>query len=361
MPGHPVVDIRNSFGAAFFGLLVSTTLFGLTVVQAWIYYWRCWNKDRKTLKFFIGFLLVTEAFHTILCAYAIYWYLILNFGNVENLQYNMWALTLQTMISAIPGTAVQLYYARRIYLISRNIFFPIVIAVLLLGGHCLGYYVTAKEFVEKRFSAVHNLYWWACVGMIAAVLVDILVAAVMCWSLYRKKTGFARTDSMIMTLMAYTINSGLLTSLLGTAMTVSVRIFRLNLCLLRFFLFYDQFVVAPSSMIPVSFLWIMGKCYLNSLLAMLNSRDHVREQSSAGHPNNAFNLSSIRIQPPSEAHVSKSKQPGVSVTVHRSTASDFAPCKSDHNVGPTIEVSKPDITIDIIPSQGQSRTSESSA
>src|SRR6266702_1143054 len=42
-----------------------------------------------------------------------------------------------------------------------------------------------------------------------------------------------------------------------------------------------------------------------------------------------FKLSSIRIEPPSEAYGSKSRQTGVSVTVHSSTASDFARSKSD--------------------------------
>jgi hypothetical protein len=92
MPGSPIADIRNSFGAAFIGLLVSTTLFGLTIVQTWIYYWNYRNRDSKALKFFIAFISVTDGLHTILCFYAIYWYLVLNFGNVENLDYSMWAM-----------------------------------------------------------------------------------------------------------------------------------------------------------------------------------------------------------------------------------------------------------------------------
>ena len=61
--------------------------------------------------------------------------------------------------------------------------------------------------------------------MVSSVVADLLIAASMCWYLYRKKTGFARqarppeiydvltfihrTDSIITTLMAYCINSGL--------------------------------------------------------------------------------------------------------------------------------------------------------
>ena len=73
----------------------------------------------------------------------------------------------------------------------------------------------------------------------------------------------------------------------------------------------------------------------------LNTRDYVRDRSTSGNPENAYNLTSIRLEPPKEAHGSKSKQPGVTVTVHRSTTTDFTRSKSDHIVVPTFEDPKP--------------------
>ena len=70
----------------------------------------------------------------------------------------------------------------------------------------------------------------------------------------------------------------------------------------------------------------------------LNTRDYVRDRSTTDNPDNAYNLSSIRIDPQSDAYGSKSRRTGVSVTVHHSTASDFARSKSDQDVGPTLEV-----------------------
>ncbi|KAI9465028.1 hypothetical protein BJY52DRAFT_757291 [Lactarius psammicola] len=249
MPGSPVVDIRNSFGAAFVGLLVSTTLFGLTITQTWIYFWHYRNRDPKALKFFVAFLTVMDALHTIMCSYAIYWYLVLNFGNLENLGSSMWALNLQVIISIFIGSSVQLYYARRVYIVSQSIICPILIVVLLVIGSATGFFFIAKEFALKEFSRLRSLVWMTYVGLVTATLADILIATTLCWSLYRRRTGFARTDSIIMASMAYTINSGLLTSLLGTAMAIS-------------------FIVARSSLIWLAFFWAMSKCYVNSLLAM---------------------------------------------------------------------------------------------
>jgi len=333
MPGSPVVDIQNSFGPAFIGLQVGTTLFGLTIVQTWIYFWNYRKRDPKALKILIVFITAMDTLHTILCCYMIYWYLVLNFGNVENLDYSMWAMDLQVIISIFVGVSVQLYYAKRVYTVSQSIISPIIIVTLVVVAASSGFLFTTKEAILKQFSRLHSLTWITCVGMTATALADLLIAAAMCWSLYRRRTGFARTDSILMTLMAYSINSGLLTCLLAVAMTIS-------------------FVVSPSSLIWLSFYWAMSKCHVNSLLAMLNSRDYVRDRSVTSNPENALNLSSIRIEPSSDAFESKS---GQADTVHRSTALNFARNKSGHDVEPALrfEVPKPGASITAFQSQDQ--------
>jgi hypothetical protein len=50
------------------------------------------KRDPNTLKLFVLVILLLDGFHTILCTYALYWYLILNFGDLGSLEYNMWAM-----------------------------------------------------------------------------------------------------------------------------------------------------------------------------------------------------------------------------------------------------------------------------
>ncbi|KAH8994327.1 hypothetical protein EDB86DRAFT_1264481 [Lactarius hatsudake] len=314
MPGHPVADLRNSFGAAFVGLLVSTILFGLTIGQTWVYFWSYWNRDSKPLKLFVAFVTFADAIHTIICAYAIYWYLVLNFGNVEILRDSMWAMDLQVILSVVVGGSVQFYYARRVYIVSGSIISPILIAVVVVVGSGAGLYLTAKEFAFKRFSSAHSSVWPTYVAVGSIALGDGLVAGSMCWSLYRRRTGFAKTDSIILTLMAYSINSGLLTGLLGLATTIC-------------------FIAIPTSLVWVLFSWAMTKCYVNSFLAMLNGRDYVRDRSDPGYSDDAYQLSSFRVRQSSEA--------AVCVSVHRSTTLDYGLNKSDHHEEPTFEVPTP--------------------
>ncbi|KAF8257463.1 hypothetical protein EI94DRAFT_1740792 [Lactarius quietus] len=340
MPGSAIVDLSTSYGATLIGFIVSIALFGFTLGQTWMYFWHYWNKDTKALKFFIAFITVMDTTHTVIVAYGLHWYLVQNFGNLEALAANTWFLDTQGNISGIYSSAVQLYYARQIYLLSKNIIPPIIILILTVVGNSLALYITVKVLAATRISdRYHSIIWPTRIGMGQCVVVDVLIAAMMCWALYRKKTGLASTDSMIITFMAYTINSGLLTSLLGAAMTIS-------------------FIVLPESLLPVAIFFPMGKCYVNSVLAMLNSRDYVRGRSSPDNSNNSFKLTSLRVTPPSDALdfeplKSKSRQTDGSV-MHRLTASNYARKNSDDNVGHTFEV--PKLETDIA-SQSQSSDS----
>jgi len=315
MPGSPVVDIRNSYGAMFVGVFVSTMLFGLEAVQAWTYFWYCWNKDRKAFKFFVGFLILIDTMSTIMSFYTVYWYLVLNFGNVENLALRVWSINIQPLFSAIPSAAVQLYYARRVYLVSQSIICPVIVVPLVIGSTTFGYYIGIKVItLTKYHTVVAN--WLTCLAMASNVFGDIVITVTMCWTLYRKKTGFARTDSMIMTLMSYTIHSGLLLSALGSAQTIS-------------------FAVAPTNMVWEAFFLVMSKSYMNSLLFMLNTREAIRDRSTSDKPDTGYSIASIRLEPPSEAYGSKPRQRGLTVTVQHSTVSD-----SDDTTRPPYEESK---------------------
>ncbi|KAN0140558.1 hypothetical protein V8E53_001767 [Lactarius tabidus] len=324
--GPTFVNLETSYGAVFVGQLFNTLLTGLELVQTWLYCCNYWNKDSKQFKLFLGSLIVLDILSTISGSYSLYWYLVLNFGNVDQLEYRIWAKTLQTVLTAIPGAAVQLYYTRQIYLVSHSMICPIVVVPVILGSALLVLGLNAKAAVLKIDSHFHVSPWFLGAWMGVTVLIDVFITVMMSWALYRKRTGFKKTDSMIMTLMAYTINSGFLVTVLGIGMTIS-------------------FAVAPGSLIWVAFSFVMSKCYINSLLAMLNSRDYVRNRSTTTTDNrdSAHNVSSFRIGSSSEAwgSESKSRQPGVTVTLHRSSASDFERRISEHAIGPIFEDPKP--------------------
>ncbi|KAH9963521.1 hypothetical protein BC827DRAFT_1192271 [Russula dissimulans] len=321
MAPSAVADIRSTYGASFIGLLISVALFGMTIIQGWIYFFR--KKDPISLKVFVAILIALDTLHTVLCIYGVYWYLILNFGNVESLDINMWAANLQPEIIILVGYLVQIFYARRVYIISRNIIIPILVVALGALALSMGLLFTVKSFFVDRYSHYNSLVWIAVVGQSATALADILIAGSMCWYLYHKKTGIARTDSIIMTLMTYSINSGLLTSILATVTVIF-------------------FVIVPTtSLIWQAIFWTSGKCYVNSLLAMLNSRDYLRERSTSNISESnrrAYNKTSV-LQSKAFYKSNKTRTTAVTVDIHRTNAMDFAG-ESDNNMDSVVELGK---------------------
>jgi len=174
MHASAVVDIQSTYGASFLGPT------GCRHNR---------NRDSSALKIFVAVLIGLDTLHTVLCTYGVYWHLVLNFGNVTNLDRGMWATSSQSVINAAVGYSVQLFYARRLHLMSNNIIIPLIVAVL--GGLCfsMGFLFTVKAFQLKEYSRYGSLVWVTVVAMSAAAVIDILIASSMSWYLYHKKTG----------------------------------------------------------------------------------------------------------------------------------------------------------------------------
>ncbi|KAI0287970.1 histone acetylation protein-domain-containing protein [Russula brevipes] len=206
MPASAVVDIRDTYGALQIGLIVSAILYGVTIAQT---YYR--NRDRKVLQGFVAFLFSLDTLHTILCIYSVYWYLVLNFGNAENLDLDMWAVDSQTEINTFVGLLVQLSVPSSVLLLASC---PNVEQLLCetivshkqqhrLPGDYLGY------MRRNGLSVIGGYYNRS---------VDVLVSLA-------QKDGYQ-------------------------------------------FRSVDEFVVRPTSLIYMAFFWMMCKCYVNSFLAI---------------------------------------------------------------------------------------------
>jgi len=314
MIASAVVDIRKTYGANFIGLLVSVALFGMTIIQGWIFFINS-RKDPMSLKLFVAVLLALDVLHTVLCTYVVYWYLVSNFGNVNNLGIDMWAANIQVGLNALTVYLVQLFYARRVYFISRNIIIPVLVAVL--GGLCfvLASLFTAKAFILERYSRFDSLIWVCIVAISAAASADILIAGSMCWYLYHQRTAYGKTNSIITTLMAYSINSGLLTSILATTGLVA-------------------FVIeSDTSLIWEAILWTVCKCYVNSLLAMLNSRGYLRERVNANNSIDGSALSSVQLSQV-QYRPNRAESTTVTFNIRQPTTTDFAGESHDYDTEP---------------------------
>jgi len=130
-------------------------------------------------------------------------------------------------------------------------------------------------FAIGSFQKLIRYSWLLYCALSASVLADALIAGSLCISLQQSRSGFKATDSLVNILVLYSINTGLLTSICATA------------CFITFSIWPNQFVY-------MGIYFTLSKLYVNSLLAMLNSRTALRERNSGV---NTIPLSPSAIEP----------------------------------------------------------------
>ncbi|OJT12773.1 hypothetical protein TRAPUB_10608 [Trametes pubescens] len=289
-------SLDNTFGAALIGLIVGAFLFGMTILQTFTYFGN-YNEDSKIVKSLVLILtyvscnapipslahgetqtagcIAPHSLHAdnilVLTSEVLLpddlndaqfpRYLITNFNDTDNLDKTTWSMALQTDCNGLIGLIVEGFFARRVWMMSHNWLITGVILVLAALHFGLGVVSILRppSFILGRFSKFKSLTWVTCLGLGAAAAADVLIAGAMCYYLYRKRTGLKKTDSLVTTLMVYSINTGLATSVIGTISVIA-------------------FGAMPTNFVWLGFFWIMGKCYVNSFLALLNSRDRLREK-----------------------------------------------------------------------------------
>jgi len=254
----------NTLGAAFIGGIFASILYGVTCVQAFIFF----NSDRKQslyLKTIVLTLWILDTLHLIFVCYALYWYMVTNYTNPAVLISLPWSISAGILLTPTSDTIVRSVFTYRVWILSgknRLLTFPLVLAVFLiqLDGLVSG----IKGFLSDTFGKLGEITWVLYAGFTLSVVADFAIAITLCYYLYRSRGGIKRTDSLITVLMMYTINIGLLTSIFQLACFITYAIMRNFVFLAMYF--------------PIS------KLYVNSLFATLNARDSLQQRDTMSIP-----------------------------------------------------------------------------
>ncbi|CCM02694.1 uncharacterized protein FIBRA_04800 [Fibroporia radiculosa] len=252
--------IAPTVGAAFIGATVAAMLFGVTTVQTILYFKR-YSNDPVLTRRLIFVLWLLDATHLIFIVHGIYTYTIMGDTDVSILFEPAWSFTSHVLISSLSDLTIVLYPDLEIKpkeVVDDDIHLFGVFGVIRycsfsIWGLCVGNYF----FMPGQLS----IFLYTC--FISGVLADALIATLLCTFLSRRRTGFSRTDSLVRTLMIYSINTGVLTSICAL------------LCLLLYAL---QQGVNRFSFVAAYL--ILPKLLLNALLASLNARRTTPEKTN---------------------------------------------------------------------------------
>ncbi|KIY72490.1 hypothetical protein CYLTODRAFT_417883 [Cylindrobasidium torrendii FP15055 ss-10] len=297
-----------TLGAYLVGVVMAAILLGVACTQA-ITYFTIYTNDPMWIKATVIFSLATIWGHQISVTDKMYANTVTYYPDPTILSDIGWGLIAQTWFNAFTAICVQSFYYYRIYiLLNKSLYFPGVLFAGSVAQFVLAviYAVKCGTIPAEEIPSLTNLV--TAVNSIGAGL-DILIAFVMIAVLLRNRTGFRKTDSVITKLVAYCVNSGLLTSICALGTLLALRI-------------------APNTYIAYPFYFCLGRVYVISLLASLNGRKGIKMESSDDEqPWESYDLSR-RTASTSVGQGVSVRKPGagnvlVSVERHTDTSPDF--------------------------------------
>ncbi|KAG1775803.1 hypothetical protein EV702DRAFT_1199017 [Suillus placidus] len=219
----PHLQLPNTFGALFIGVILAAVLFGVTNVQAFVYFQTHSGTGitfHKLVLFNLGHMAlvgisiiehveitpypelfrILDALHLVLIVHCMYFYLVINYANIGALAEMVWSSKLQWVVAVLSIFLEHLLYVHRIWTVSkgRSKVLPITagIVVVLTSGPAIAAIWCIYQGVHTIADLV-NVEWTLYMYVGTVAFVDILIASLLCYLLATSRTGFSRQNGFI--------------------------------------------------------------------------------------------------------------------------------------------------------------------
>lgn len=250
-PSLPSLD--DTFGAYLLGTYGSTALFGVTCLQAFMYY-RSYPYDRPWIKVLVAILLILEVLHVALNITGSYWFLVTNYFKPEHLLKVTWSATASLVDLLFTALIVHGFYAYRIYTMSGGVWWPALTVIILAFGRAGNFFALCIiTFKIEYFSKLAPSLKYGPPTLAFSVATDIFIATTLTWHLHKGRSGIKETNSVVKKLMIIAINNCVLTCVVDIMVLIFI-------------------TIRPDSLIYLGIFILEGNLYTNSLLATLNAR-----------------------------------------------------------------------------------------
>ncbi|KAF8592161.1 hypothetical protein K439DRAFT_389229 [Ramaria rubella] len=284
-----VPNLTDTYGAAMVGLLVTCFLSGIMTLQTHLYFQRS-RKDHWNLKLLVATVWTIDMIHLGTISGFVYHFVISNWGNQAVIGQSIWELGLEEMLNTWITFIVQMFFIHRINVLSkynRWTLIPLYLLAFIQLGFGTGGGI--KSMLPQTVGHLASTRWRAAIWLISGAVNDILIASILCYYLWHERT--VMSQRLVDQLIAYAINTGLLTSILA-------------------FIDIGCFIAMPGNYIHLAFNFVLGRVYTNSLLASLNMRERIRRSSTyrmstngATSNENGTTLSSTQIAVPGRSKI----------------------------------------------------------
>ncbi|KAJ7453144.1 hypothetical protein FB451DRAFT_672232 [Mycena latifolia] len=270
MSNPPVVapDVTLFFGPFLIGVLLNTMLYGIMVVQAYLYYHR-YRSDRTWFRYFVLYLFIMETANWVLDVGLIYEPLIIRYGTPEALTVSPILLRPDAIITVFISTPIQFFFAWRISVITESWIMPMLISMLAIASFGGGAATTTIVTLNPDFASFGSFHAEVNTWLISSAACDVVVTSSLVWSLWSRKTNIIAMDSYINKIIRLSVQTGFITAAAALLdMILSI--------------------VTPGTTLNFILDFPLSKLYTNSLISTLNARPWREDISQRDVPNVLF-------------------------------------------------------------------------
>ncbi|KAK0473422.1 hypothetical protein IW261DRAFT_1569837 [Armillaria novae-zelandiae] len=261
----PIVEI---YAPLMVGAFMTSVLYGVTVMQMYIYY-QTSQMDPRWIRLFVFYLLLAETTNTILDVGIVFEPLILKYGSEIPLIRSPLLLRADGVMTVLISTPVQMFMAWRIKTITQSRIPALVIVAFSLTAMAGGIWTTVSVSLQPDYQQFADFRAAPITWLVSSAVTDIFVSCFLVYSLSRKRNAFS--NDIISRLIRYNVQTGTITSVAALA---------------------DAIVFITDSGATAFFSWdlCIAKLYSLSLLSSLNARSSAKALREY-EPNPLFNSS----------------------------------------------------------------------
>ncbi|KAI0789578.1 hypothetical protein C8Q75DRAFT_140729 [Abortiporus biennis] len=270
----PGLKLDNTLGALFVGIFIAASLTGIGFLQTFIYLMNSGRKDRILFQGLIVFLCILDVLQSILSVVGEYHYVVGNFANPIALLSIFWTFPSFLIITVVMDFFVRCIFIHRFWALSNMRLIPIFL--MILNIMTVAFVIGVKYAQIGYFLEMATVKWELITQLTLIAVTDTLIAVFLCVLLWQRKTHVIskHIGTQINVLMAYTLQTGALTSLLSIAVLAT-------------------YLAWSDDLIYTAVYVIFPKVYHNALLGSLNGRGWMRATPDNTKGYNSIHLSSI--------------------------------------------------------------------
>ncbi|KIK28352.1 hypothetical protein PISMIDRAFT_674086 [Pisolithus microcarpus 441] len=149
--------IADSFGCILITGLISAMLYGITLLQTYVYYMH-YSEDASTVKFLVAATCILDTLHVSFMCHILYYYLITNYGVPTSLEYIVWSFPASVTANLLAILVVQLFFAHKIhYLCCHKVRWLVTTPILLF---VLAHFVFGMVTVVATYPILSDFLHW---------------------------------------------------------------------------------------------------------------------------------------------------------------------------------------------------------